>query len=166
MELFEAKNKFVQAWGSFGSEWGINRTMAQIHGLLLVTEEPLTTDDLMDQLKISRGNVNMNVRTLIDWNLVWKSIVSGDRRDYFIADKDIWNVAKKISIQRRQRELEPILRVLKDVEGLERADKENTIFLNQIHEISDFATSVDGMLRSFENTNNTWVFKNIIKIMK
>lgn len=65
MELNEGKNKFIEAWGIFGSEWGINRTMAQIHALLLVSAEPLSTEDIMEQLNVSRGNVNMNTRDLI-----------------------------------------------------------------------------------------------------
>ncbi len=68
MELPVAKDKFIQAWGGFGSQWGINRSMAQVHALLLVSPDPLSTEDVMDQLNISRGNANMNLRALIDWN--------------------------------------------------------------------------------------------------
>ena len=70
MELPEAKERFIQAWGGFGSQWGINRSMAQVHALLLVSPDPLSTEDVMEQLNISRGNANMNLRALIDWNLV------------------------------------------------------------------------------------------------
>ncbi len=69
MKLAEAKQQFVASWGAFGTQWGINRTMAQIHALLLISPDPLSADDIMDQLSISRGNANMNIRELIDWAL-------------------------------------------------------------------------------------------------
>src|SRR6266536_1582985 len=70
MKLSEAKQQFISSWGAFGTHWGINRTMAQIHALLLVSAEPLTQDDIMEELNISRGNTNMNIRELINWGLV------------------------------------------------------------------------------------------------
>lgn len=82
MELQEAKNEFIQAWGTFGSEWGINRTMAQIHALLLVSAEPLSTEDIMEQLEVSRGNVNMNTRDLIAWGIVYRVTKKGERKEF------------------------------------------------------------------------------------
>ena len=71
MKLTEAKQQFISSWGAFGTYWGINRTMAQIHALLMVSPNPITQDDVMEQLNVSRGNVNMNIRDLITWGLVW-----------------------------------------------------------------------------------------------
>ena len=71
MTLDEGKESFIQSWGTLGSSWGITRTMAQIHALLLVSPEALSAEDIMAQLQISRGNANMNIRALIDWNLVF-----------------------------------------------------------------------------------------------
>ncbi|MCB0787033.1 MAG: ArsR family transcriptional regulator, partial [Flavobacteriales bacterium] len=90
MQLPEARRKFIEAWGAFGSAWGISRTMAQVHALLLLATEPLSTDDVMEQLNISRGNANMNLRALIDWGLVSKVLKPGDRKDHFEAEKDVW----------------------------------------------------------------------------
>ena len=72
MELLQAKNQFVQLWGNFGTQWGINRSMAQIHALLMVSEGPMSTDEIMEALQISRGNANMNIRDLVAWNLIYK----------------------------------------------------------------------------------------------
>jgi DNA-binding transcriptional regulator GbsR (MarR family) len=80
MELAEAKERFVQTWGTLGSNWGINRTMAQVHALLLVSATALSTEEVMEQLQISRGNANMNLRTLIDWGLVRREGKTGERR--------------------------------------------------------------------------------------
>src|SRR6186713_2328479 len=96
MKLTEAKQQFISSWGAFGSQWGINRTMAQIHALLLVSSEALSADDIMEQLGISRGNANMNIRELINWGLVERILQPGERKEFFLADKDIWHVARQI----------------------------------------------------------------------
>src|ERR1700741_4977652 len=101
MKYNEAKDKFIQTWGTLGSSWGISRTMAQVHALLLISPEPLSTEEIMEDLKISRGNSNMNVRDLIDWGLVYKELKAGERKEFFRAEKDIWKVAKQIIKERR-----------------------------------------------------------------
>ena len=114
MELKEAQEKFISAWGAFGTQWGINRTMAQIHALLLVSEDPLSADDIMQQLNISRGNVNMNVRELMSWGIVHKVLKFGERKEFFTAEKDIYKTAIQILKERRKRELVPVLELLSD----------------------------------------------------
>ncbi|MFZ1693694.1 MAG: MarR family transcriptional regulator, partial [Flavobacteriales bacterium] len=108
MTIPEAKDKFIEAWGAFGSAWGINRSMAQVHALLLISHEPLSTEDVMEQLNISRGNANMNLRALIDWSLVRRVLKPGERREFFEAEKDVWKVATHITRERKKRELEPL----------------------------------------------------------
>ena len=127
MEYHEAKEKFVQSWGALGKNWGINRTMAQIHALLLISPEALSTEEIMEELQVSRGNVNMNVRMLIDWGLATKVVKSGERREYFFSDKDVWELAKQVVKERRKREIEPLLKVLNDIEDVrgERAGSGN-----------------------------------------
>src|SRR6188768_1517131 len=105
MELKEAKDKFLNAWGTLGTSWGINRTMAQIHALLLISDSELTTEEIMEDLNISRGNANMNIRALMDWGLVHKKIKQGERKEYFVSEGDIWEIARLIARERRKREL-------------------------------------------------------------
>src|SRR6187399_1555880 len=100
MKLPEAKQQFISSWGAFGTHWGINRTMAQIHALLLISPDPLTQDDIMEDLNISRGNTNMNIRELINWRLVERVLLPGERKEYFAAEKDIWKVVKQIVKER------------------------------------------------------------------
>lgn len=107
--LQEAKNLLVRRWGEMGGYWGINRTMAELHALLFVTRKPLCTDDIMDQLKISRGNASMNLRALVDWGLISRVHQLGDRKEYFAADTDIWHMFETIMRERRRREVEPII---------------------------------------------------------
>lgn len=165
MELQEAKQKFIQSWGLIGSNWGINRTMAQIHALLLVSTEPISTEDIMETLQISRGNANMNVRQLIDWGIVQKSFVAGERKEFFVADKDIWAMARQIAKQRRQRELEPLLRVLKEAKTVEGNDAESKEFKAMIAELDGFTTKVDDMMDKFIRSDAHWFYKTLIKMM-
>jgi DNA-binding transcriptional regulator GbsR (MarR family) len=89
MKLEEAKQQFIQNWGVLGTQWGINRTMAQIHALLLVSSKPLSADDIMSQLQISRGNTNMNVRDLLDWGIVEKVLKPVVKGKNFLSQKKI-----------------------------------------------------------------------------
>ena len=98
MEFKEAKNKFVQTWGALGSQWGINKTMAQIHALLMVSNEPISMEDIMEELQISRGNASMNLRALMDWGIVYKEYKAGERREFFTAKKDLDELAVKITL--------------------------------------------------------------------
>ena len=120
MEYSEAKQKFIQAWGTLGSNWGINKAMAQIHALLLLATEPLSAEDIMEELQMSRGNVNMNLRALMDWGIVKKENRIGERKEFFSTGKDVWELAKQVSRERRRREIQPILNVLEEVQRVSR----------------------------------------------
>ena len=89
MKLSDAKREFVRKWGTLGSAWGIPRSMAQIHALLLVSREPLSPEDVMDTIQISRRNVSVHLRDLVNWRLVTKQARLGDRKEYFLADHDV-----------------------------------------------------------------------------
>lgn len=166
MELEEAKQKFIHSWGTLGSNWGINRTMAQIHALLLVSSEPISTEDIMEELQISRGNANMNIRTLIDWGIVTKEFKAGERKEFFVGDKDIWAVARQISRQRKQRELEPLLKVLSEAEGVEGTDKETVEFKKMVGEINEFTGKVDDLFDKFIRSDEHWFYKTMLKLIK
>ncbi len=104
---------FVSFWGEMASRWGINRTMAQIHALLYASEEPLDTDQIMEALEISRGNANMNLRSLIDWRLVHKVQKQGSRKVYYRAEKDVWHITGQIIRRRERQEIEPVMEQLR-----------------------------------------------------
>lgn len=104
----EALDQFLLLWGEMGPAWGINKTMAQIHALLYAVDEPLDTDSIMDQLEISRGNANMNLRKLTEWGLVTKTQHEGSRKEFFTAEKDVWVIASIIIQERQYRELMPV----------------------------------------------------------
>lgn len=103
-----ALDHFVEFWGEMASRWGINRTMAQIHAFLYAVEDPVDTDTIMKQLGISRGNANMNLHSLLRWNLVRKVEIPGSRKDHFTAEKDVWEISAQIVRERKRRELRPV----------------------------------------------------------
>ena len=168
MKLAEAKNQFINTWGSLGTDWGINRTMAQIHALLLVSADPLCADHVMEQLNISRGNVNMNLRELINWGLVTRTIITGERKEFFTAEKDIWRVARLIIKERKKRELEPMISFLDSVSDIEedKTDKNAKTFLDTIGSIKKFSQQADGYLDTMIKADESWFFGTLLKLFK
>ncbi|MEM0961366.1 MAG: hypothetical protein AAGK21_02340 [Bacteroidota bacterium] len=110
-----ALGEFILLWGEMASHWGINRTMAQIHALLYAAARPLDTDEIMERLQISRGNANMNLRALVEWNLVRKTHQLGSRKDFFVAELDVWTITTTIIEERQKREIKPVQRALDSV---------------------------------------------------
>lgn len=168
MKLAEAKEKFISSWGAFGTNWGINRTMAQIHALLLVSADPLSQDDLMEQLKVSRGNANMNIRELIDWGLVDRVIIPGERKEYFSAEKDIWKVATQIVKERKKRELNPMMKLLDNLDDIDgdKKDKHIKQFTDTINGIKRFGLQADKMLDVLVKADENWFVGNLMKLFK
>ena len=168
MKLTEAKQQFISSWGAFGTHWGINRTMAQIHALLLISPDPLTQDDIMEELNISRGNTNMNIRELINWGLVERVILPGERKEYFTAEKDIWKVVKQIVKERKKRELEPMMQLLdklEDVEG-DKKDKKVKTFIDTVSSIKRLELQADKTLDVMIKAEENWFVSSLMKIFK
>ena len=167
MDLQEGKEKFIQSWGALGSSWGINRTMAQIHALLLISPEPLSADEIMEGLQVSRGNANMNLRALIDWGLVYKELKPGERREFFRAEKDMWEVVKKIIIQRKRKELAPMLKVLDEVSNIDtEGDPQAEEFLRILRDIKLFSNKADATLDTLTRADSNWFVGTFMKMVK
>ncbi|MCB9282805.1 MAG: MarR family transcriptional regulator [Lewinellaceae bacterium] len=167
MDFAEGKEKFIQSWGALGSSWGVNRTMAQIHALLLISPEPLSADEIMEELQVSRGNANMNLRALIDWGLVSKELKAGERREFFRAEKDMWEVVKKIIIQRKKRELEPMLKVLEEVSGVDITDNPQAEEFQQvIRDIKLFSNKANATLDTLTRADSNWFVGTFLKMVK
>ena len=166
MDLIEGKEKFIQAWGALGSNWGVNRTMAQIHALLLLSPEALSAENIMEELKTSRGNANMNIRALIDWGLVHKELIPGQRKEFFVAEKDMWEVVKRIIIQRKKKELEPILRLLNEVGAVDTVNKDNEEFAKIIKDLQLYSSKVDSTLDRLINADSNWFVGTFMKMIR
>jgi DNA-binding transcriptional regulator GbsR (MarR family) len=168
MKLTEAKQQFIGSWGAFGTHWGINRTMAQIHALLLISPDPMTQDDIMEELNISRGNTNMNIRELINWGLVDRVLLTGERKEYFTAEKDIWKVVKQIVKERKKRELEPMLQLLDRLEEVEgdKRDKNVKTFVDTVSSIKKLGRQADKTLDTMIKAEENWFINSLMKIFK
>ncbi len=106
---------FVRHFGEMGSRWGINRTVGQMYAYIVLSDEPVNADELAAELKVSRSNVSMGLKELQSWNLVRLMHVPGDRKDYFVAPEDVWEIATTLINERRKREIDPTLTVMRDL---------------------------------------------------
>lgn len=168
MKYNEAKEKFIQTWGTLGSSWGISRTMAQVHALLMISPESLSAEAIMEDLKISRGNANMNLRDLMDWGLVFKELRAGERREYFRAEKDIWKVAKQIIKERRKREIEPVLAVLEELKKTDigKDDKKSKALVDAVKNIESVVEKADFALDRAIKLDENALVSALIKLFK
>ncbi len=138
--LERARDEFVAQWGALGTQWGINRTMAQIHALLMTSPQPMCTDEVMESLAASRGNAHTNLKELVNWGLVRMIVVKGDRRDFYEAEKDVWQIFTIIARERKRREIDPALALLNKcaVETKDLKGAEAKAFHNQMKQLEDF----------------------------
>ena len=141
--------------------------MAQVHALLLVSTKPLSADEIMEALKISRGNVNMNVRALIDWGIVRKDFVAGERKEFFVADKDIWELFKQVTKERKKREVEPVLKVLEELQkDVTDESEEAEAFKKVMHDLASVTNTVNGVLDKAIKADEHWLLSNFTKMVK
>lgn len=170
MNIDQAKQEFIQTWGKLGAEWGINRTMAQVHALLLISPEPLSTDEIMDTLKVSRGNANMNLRALLDWGLITRELRPGVRKEHFLAEKNIWEIARVIATQRRKRELDPLMKALERlliVEETRKGDEQEVKeFKKLVSDILTLGKKGNALLDLVLKLDQASFFSPILKLIK
>jgi DNA-binding transcriptional regulator GbsR (MarR family) len=168
----EAVEQFVLYWGEMAPAWGINKTMAQIHALLYAEPEAMDTDAIMARLEVSRGNANMNLRSLVTWGLVSRVSKPGSRKDYYTAEKDVWEIAAIIIRERRHRELEPVRQNLQEtLEMLKKegdGDPQAEDFRERIGDFIQFLDFVNDMtsaLLPFVASKKSASLKNLLKLM-
>lgn len=167
MEFKEAKNKYIQTWGALGSQWGINKTMAQIHALLMISIEPISVEEIMEELKISRGNASMNIRSLIDWGIVFKESKTGERKEFFTAEKDLDKLAITIAKERSKREIKPAVRILQEVSNIKiNNSKSQKHFKEQTEKLHEFVLKADNVIEKMTQYKENWMSKLIVKLIK
>lgn len=164
----ETRLEFVTQWGVLGSAWGINRTMAMLHALLLTSAVPLSTDEAMDALAVSRGNANTNLRELVAWGLVRKVVRPGERREYFEAEKDVWKIFCTVVRERKRRELDPTLVVLRECvtrsAAMRGADaREFNAFMRTLVELVELAARVMDRVAASERSK---IVPAVLKLFK
>lgn len=157
MDIQEGKQKFIEAWGRLAGSWSIPPAMAQVHALLLIAPEPLTADQVKEELEISSGNVSMNLRALVEWGLVHRESLEGERKDCYFAEKDMWTVVRQIIINRKKRELEPLLLLLDELSSVEGNCKHSEHFCTVVRDIQTFSHKANQTLDTLVKTEPSWI---------
>jgi DNA-binding transcriptional regulator GbsR (MarR family) len=147
VNLGEARDEFVTQWGIMGAQWGINRTMAQIHALLMTAPDVMSTDEVMETLEISRGNAHTNLKDLVSWGLIRIVTKKGERKEFFEAEKDVWEIFRRVARERKRREIEPALETLRNCKAASEGMKspEGRAFHEQMDQLEDFVSFASRM---------------------
>jgi len=144
VKLPGAVERFVLHWGDMGSQWGVNRSVSQIHALLYLSERPLAAEEIAATLGLARSNVSNSIRELMAWDLIRRVPVKGDRRDHFEAETDLWEIAMRIAAVRKEREIDPAVDALKAcVAEAERDPKLHPVAGKRLKEMLAFVESLD-----------------------
>jgi len=143
-KLPDAVERFVLHWGDMGGQWGVNRSVSQIHALLYLSERPLTAEEIAAKLGLARSNVSTSIRELMSWNLIRRVPVKGDRREHFEAETDLWEVATRIAAVRKERELDPAVAALEAcVADAERDPKLHPVARKRLVDMLAFVGTLD-----------------------
>ncbi len=150
--LREAEKRFVETWGQMAGAWGISRTMAEIHAILYLSSKPLSMDDLMLRLDISRGNASMSLRSLLDWGIVSRVHKRGDRKEYFQAEQDVWAMFRAIVRERVKREAEPLAAQLHEIRDLTRRSAKSARAATEAEkqELAEVNKKLESMINFFQ----------------
>ena len=150
MELNPVNQRFILHWGEMGARWGINRTVAQIHALLFLSPKPLTAEEIADTLSVARSNVSNSLKELQGWGIVRITHVMGDRRDHFESLKDVWEMFRTILDERKKREIDPTLNMLRESVADAKAAGHADAYARQ--RLSDMLEFFDSMTTWYEQT--------------
>lgn len=145
MPLSPVEQRFVLHWGEMGTRWGINRTVAQVHALLFVSQKPLHAEEIATTLSVARSNVSTSLRELQGWGIVRVVHALGDRRDHFESLKDVWEIFRVVAEERKRREIDPTLRVLQECVGELKRSNASSFTRERLEAMLEFLTSSSGL---------------------
>ncbi len=154
MDYQEGKQRFIEVWGKMAGCWGIPPAMARVHALLLVSPEPLTAEDVQQELDISVGSANTNLRELVEWGLVKKNTLPGERRERYEAEKDMWIVVQRIIARRKEKELEPVLAELQKLKAVQGDCNGAKCFRKVVSDMCTFSRQADRFLHFLAHTEH------------
>ncbi len=167
-KLEQAREELLRVWADLGPAWGVNRTMSQVHALLMISREAMNTDQIMAELDISRGNGHKNIKELLEWGLLKRVPVKGELKAYFVAEKDVWKVVQIITRERKRKELQPMFEVLEEclhgTKGLR--DAESKAFRAQLAELQEFAQLADGVMDRVGRKSSKFILPWALTLLK
>ena len=150
--LSPAVQKFILHWGEMGTRWGINRTVAQIHALLFLSDRPLSAEEIASTLSVARSNVSTSLRELQGWRIVRGVSVFGDRRQHFESMKDLWEMFRVIVEERKRREFDPTVAVVREcVAEARKSGADDTYARDRMEEMLEFIVLMSGLFDEFRN---------------
>ena len=162
MELTSKARSFVLHFGEMGSRWGFNRTVGQLLAVIVISEHPVCADDLASALSVSRGNVSMGLKELQAWRLIKPVHTPGDRKEYYCLAGDIWEIAMRVLEERRKRELDPTLSLLRDILMDSSVDKDEQYAQEKMHEVHDLLELLSKWSADLQSLNHD----KLITLMK
>jgi DNA-binding transcriptional regulator GbsR (MarR family) len=161
--LSAVQRKFILHWGEMGTRWGVNRTVAQVHALLYISPQPLNADDLVEALEVARSNVSTSLKELQGWGIVRLVHVQGDKRDHFESLKDVWEMFRIVMDERKKREFDPTMHMLRECIAEAEKDKATDTYteerLKELYGFFETTTTLYAQVRR-------WTPTAIIKFMK
>ena len=170
MELTPVAQRFILHWGEMGARWGINRTVAQIHALLFLSPKPLNAEEIAETLGVARSNVSTSLKELQGWGIVRIAHVMGDRRDHFESMKDVWEMFRVVLDERKRREIDPTLTVLRECIAEAQKEKDTDKYTHaRLTDLADFfetTTAWYGQIRQWPTSALTRFVKLGDKIRK
>ena len=162
--------RFILHWGDMGDQWGVNRSVSQIHGLLYVSERPLTAEEIAEQLGMARSNVSNSLKELMNWDLIRRVPVKGDRRDHFEAETDVWEIFTRIAAGRKEREIDPALAALRAcVEEARQDGAVGAVARKRLEDMLEFTEAANGwyeQMRAVPRSTLKTLIKMGTKILK
>ncbi len=161
MDYKICRKEFVESWGELAVKWGFPKSLGQIHSLLLSNNEPMTAEEIMSFLDLSRGTVSSTLRQLADAKLVSKVHFGGDRKEYFDAEREMWQILKAVIDLRKQKELDPLVALLQQMNELEANCPHSNQFKSLIKDLLQFTTTVDNALVSFASMDSKALVSSI-----
>jgi DNA-binding transcriptional regulator GbsR (MarR family) len=149
--LAEAQRRFIGLWGQMGLTWGIRRTMAEVHALLFIAGRPMNADEVVRRLGISRGNASMALRSLVDWGVVYREHLRGDRKEYFTAEQDVWKLFRTVLRERKKREIDPLVEALRACREMTAGSQRAAVRAHneRLDGLIDFMDLVDSISQRF-----------------
>ncbi len=157
--LTEVQEKFILHWGTMGAQWGINRTVAQIHALLYISPKPLPAEDIAARLQVARSNVSNSLRELEAWGIIRTVSIMGDRRDHFEALSDVWELFRVVLEERKRREFDPTLALLRQCVAEAAKNKSDVFTQERLNELLGFFETMGAWFEQVRKLPNNAVNK-------
>jgi DNA-binding transcriptional regulator GbsR (MarR family) len=159
-------DRFIETWGSMGVLWGINRSMARIHAFVMLCEEPVDLETVSGELRISRGNASMSLKELRNWGVIHRVHIAGDRRDFYIAEPDIWKMLFSIARVRKEREFDPALDALRGLLANAGLEKGSGVY-TRMNDLEKSCSKFDRiMMKALGNEKRSRMMLDLLSVYK